>query len=66
MDACRGICEQDTSCLQYVYDQKGNCLITGRPNLGEVATGMQSGWIQQRMQHFYDGATSCEGEEWIV
>lgn len=66
LDACRGICEQETSCLQYVWDQKGNCLITGRPNLGEATTGLQSGWIQERMQRFHDEAASCEGEEWIV
>jgi hypothetical protein len=66
MDACRGICKQEASCLQYTYDQKGNCLITGRPNLGEATTGTQSDWIQERMQRFHDEAASCEGEEWIV
>ena len=66
IDACRGICEQETLCLQYAYDQKRNCLVTGRPNLGEAATGMQSGWIQERMQLFHDKAEPCEGEKWIV
>jgi len=34
--------------------------------LGEASTVMQSGWMQERLQHFYNSAASCEGEEWIV
>ena len=66
VDACRGICEQETLCLQYAYDQERNCLVTGRSNLGEAATGMQSGWIRERMQLFHDKTEPCEGEKWIV
>lgn len=65
-DACRSTCERETSCLQYTYDRDGNCLIAEQPSLGEVTTGMLSGWMQERMQKFYDSAASCEGEEWIV
>jgi hypothetical protein len=63
---CQGVCEQEAECLQYALNREGTCLVTGRPNLGEAALGMQSGWIQERMQAFYDTAAPCEDEEWIL
>jgi hypothetical protein len=66
VEACRDICEQETSCLQYAYDEYGNCKVAEQPKLGEVSTVMQSGWFQERMQLFHDKAESCEGEGWIV
>lgn len=65
LDECRSICEK-AICLQYAVDQKGSCLVTARPNLGEASPGMQSGWMQERMRLFHDTAPSCEDEGWIV
>jgi hypothetical protein len=63
LEECRGVCEREAECLQYALDREGRCLVTGRPNLGEAAIGVQSGWIQERMQAFYDRAAPCEDEE---
>jgi hypothetical protein len=66
LEECRGFCEREDECLQYALDREGKCLVTGRPNLGEAAIGVQSGWIQERMQAFYDTAAPCEDEEGIL
>jgi hypothetical protein len=66
LEECRGICETEAECLQYALHREGKCLVTGRPNLGEAAIGIQSGWIQERMQAFYDTAAPCEDEEGIL
>lgn len=66
LEACRDICEQEASCLQYARRSEGNCLITNQPNLGEAAPDIQSGWIHERTRAFFDNAGPCEGEEWIV
>lgn len=65
LDECRSICEGEV-CLQYAIDQKGSCLVTAWPRLGEAKPGMQSGWMQERMRLFHDTAATCEGEDWIV
>ncbi|OQO00832.1 hypothetical protein B0A48_13519 [Cryoendolithus antarcticus] len=65
-DACRALCQADETCLQYILNDQSTCLTTGRPNSGEPADGMHSGWIQDRMQAFYDTAPSCDIARWIT
>ena len=67
-DECRVVCEDDLSCLQYSFGGRDSrCLTTSRPNLGEASSsGIQSGWLPERLQGFYDKAESCGREEWIT
>jgi len=67
LDECRVVCEDDVSCLQYSLDYRNSrCLTTSRPNLGEASSGVQSGWLLERMQDFHDKAQSCGRDEWIT
>jgi hypothetical protein len=66
-DDCRVICEADVSCLQYSFDHRnGKCLTTSRPNLGDFSSGIQSGWLSERMLESHDKAQVCGREQWIT
>lgn len=65
LQECRGICEEDKSCLQYSHSEDGTCLTTSRPNLGQASVGIQSEWLNERMSEFYAQAADCEGDGWI-
>jgi hypothetical protein len=34
--------------------------------MGEWSRGVDSGWIYERMQRFYNEQERCRGEEWIT
>ncbi|KAI4723550.1 hypothetical protein E4T48_00029 [Aureobasidium sp. EXF-10727] len=65
LESCRGLCEADQSCVQYLLNAESRCLTTSRPNVGQSATNFSSGWISERVQKFYDVAEDCRGVEWI-
>lgn len=67
-EACQKVCEDDSSCLQWVLDSEANrrCLTTSRPNMGEPAQGKTSGWVTERMQAFYDAEDPCTDDGWIL
>jgi hypothetical protein len=66
-DDCRLTCEDDVACLQFSFDHRnGKCLTTSRPNLGDVSSGIQSGWVSERMLEFLDKAQVCGREQWIT
>lgn len=61
----RVLCEADNACLQYTYDAESRCLTTARPNVGQAASNITSGWILERAQKFYDEAEECHNVNWI-
>jgi len=62
------LCEKDSTCLQWGFDSsaQGRCLTTSRPNMGKPAKSKTSGWINGRMQAFYDAEKTCEGDGWVL
>ena len=66
LNKCRAICEAIDACVQYQLDIELRCRTTSMPNMGEWSRGVDSGWIYERMQKFYDEQKSCHGEEWIT
>jgi hypothetical protein len=65
IENCREICEADVNCLQYLINAEGRCLTSSRPNLGQSAANITSGWMLERVQKFYDAAEECQGVDWI-
>ncbi|CAK1354717.1 hypothetical protein CB0940_01467 [Cercospora beticola] len=67
LEECRSICQQSRTCLQYSLSIDSRCLVSERPQLGEMAKGVESGWIADRMEQFAKEQEPCpHGEEaWI-
>ena len=66
LNECRVVCEAIDACVQYQLDNEFRCRTTSIPNLGEWSRGVDSGWIYERMQRFYDEQEPCHGEQWIT
>ncbi|THY30388.1 hypothetical protein D6D01_03263 [Aureobasidium pullulans] len=65
LESCRVLCEADNACLQFTYNAESRCLTTARPNVGQAASNITSGWILERAQKFYDEAEECHNMNWI-
>lgn len=65
LESCRVLCEAYNACLQYTYNAESRCLTTARPNVGQAASNITSGWILERAQKFYDEAEECHDVNWI-
>ncbi|TIA29925.1 hypothetical protein D6C78_09925 [Aureobasidium pullulans] len=65
LEGCRALCETDNACLQYTLNAESRCLTTARPNVGQAASNITSGWILERAQKFYDEAEECQDVNWI-
>ncbi|KAG9761559.1 glycosyltransferase family 31 protein, partial [Aureobasidium melanogenum] len=65
LESCRVICEADERCIQYLLNAENRCLTTSRPNVGQAASNVSSGWILERAQKFYDEAEECHEVDWI-
>lgn len=65
LESCHLLCEADEHCIQYLWNAESRCLTTSRPNVGQAAANVTSGWILERAQKFYDEAEECHGVERI-
>lgn len=63
---CRAICESMPECVQYSISDELRCMVTSTPNAGEWSRGHDSGWINERMEKFYNDQQRCRGEGWIT
>jgi hypothetical protein len=64
---CRGVCEADGKCVQFMLDSSGRCFTTARPSLGKASSsGSVSGWVHERMVRYYEEAEACGDEGWIL
>ena len=68
LEGCRGVCEADEACLQFMLDSGGRCFTTALPSLGKASplSGSVSGWVQERMVRYYEEAEVCGDEGWIL
>ena len=64
VDDCRSRCEAKSTCVQYSYSE-GNCATTEVPKMGQLRTGVESGWFPNRAQDFASNMGACGDELWI-
>lgn len=63
VDECRAVCERNSTCRQYSYDQSsGRCRTRVNPRLGISTKGVISGWFDDRVAAFANEMPSCEQE----
>lgn len=63
IDDCRAVCERNSTCRQYSYDQSGRCQTRINPRLGKAAKGVTSGWIEDRVSAFANEMPPCKEED---
>lgn len=67
LDACRSICMQHTKCLQFMLDEQTRCKTSEVPRLGEMAKGVSSGWLVDRIKSWRESKSTCsDRRKWIV
>jgi hypothetical protein len=63
VDECRAVCERNSTCRQYSYDQSsGRCRTRVNPRLGIATKGVISGWLEDRIAAFANEMPACEEE----
>ena len=62
IDECRTVCERNSTCRQYSYDQSGRCKTRINPRLGIATKGVTSGWFEDRVAAFANEMPPCEQE----
>lgn len=67
LDDCRIMCERDATCVQYSKTDMG-CYFSNEAKMGQSAEGVQSGWLEERVQAWADGHQLCErkASRWVV
>jgi hypothetical protein len=67
LSECRAMCEQARDCVQYARSEMG-CYFSEEGRLGQVAEGVQAGWLEGRVRDWADGFGVCEREvvSWTV
>ena len=62
IDECRAVCERNSTCRQYSYDQSDRCRTRINPRLGIATKGVTSGWLEDRIAAFANEMPPCEKE----
>jgi hypothetical protein len=63
VDECRAVCERNSTCRQYSYEQSGGrCRTRVNPRLGIATKGVISGWFEDRVAAFANEMSACEQE----
>lgn len=67
MEECWKICQEESKCTQYSFEQNTSlCRTREDPRLGVSKDGFRSGWLLDRMEDFVKNMAPCGDEGWLT